>query len=344
MPSPTPTPAAHGTFIFVSGVATSGQPTDGYRLNSDGTLTQIPGSPFAFNGLMAASGGFLMVASTHTLTSYKVDPATGIPSIAGNAVVSSTSAITADAQDVYVAGTTPDNTSNVIYSFSIAGSGALTPLSGSPFLFGGACFFCDNPDSLAVNKNFLAVGGVGFHSVGDFSVFPRSANGTLGNAQGLGTDEQGAVAIQHPTGNVAFAIDGSLGAINSYHIDSTGKPAAGSTLFSGTSGFMDEIIDATGKFLLSVDSSGVVHVFTIDSATAAFSQIGTSESAGNGALQIAMDPSGRFVIVTQSSNQATPPPPDQITVFTFDPASGAMKKLQSYPVGKLPFRIAIVTE
>jgi len=57
-----------------------------------------------------------------------------------------------------------------------------------------------------------------------------------------------------------------------------------------------------------------------------------------------MDPSGRFVIVAQSSFLGSPPAPDQITVFTFDPATGAMKKLQSYPVGKAPGRITIVSE
>ena len=108
---------------------------------------------------------------------------------------------------------------------------------------------------------------------------------------------------------------------------------------------MDEVVDPTGKFLLAIGSTGVVHVFSINPATAAISQIGTSESVGSGANLIAMDPSGRFVMVTQASNQGTPPPPDQITVFTFDPATGAMKKLpKSYPVGKLPARITVVAE
>jgi 6-phosphogluconolactonase (cycloisomerase 2 family) len=103
-------------------------------------------------------------------------------------------------------------------------------------------------------------------------------------------------------------------------------------------------VDPTGKFLLGVDGNGTVHVFTLDSATATFGHIGTSEPAGNGANLMAIDPSGRFVIVAQSSNLALSAPPDQITVFTFDPVSGAMKKLQSYPVSKSPARIAIVAE
>ena len=85
------------------------------------------------------------------------------------------------------------------------------------------------------------------------------------------------------------------------------------------------------------DTTGVVHIFTVG-ANAALSQIGTSESAGSGADRIAIDPSGRFVIVVQAS-------PDQLTVFSFDPASAAMKKLPgTNPVGKLPVRIATVSE
>lgn len=285
-----------------------------------------------------------MVASGSTLSSYKVDPATGVPAKAGSAAVASAIAIAADTKDVYVSGTTADNTNNVIYGFSVATTGTLTPLPGSPFLFSPICIFCDEAVSLDLNNSFLAVGGVGFHSVGDFTVYSRAASGVLGKAQGLGTEEQGAVTIQHPTGNVAFAIDGSIGSVSSYLIDSTGKPAVKNDLFSGVSTFVDEKIDATGRYVLVLDQSGVVHVLTIDSATAAISQIGTSETAGNGADSIAIDPTGRFVIVAQSSNSATPAPPDQITVFTFDPATGAMKKLQSYPVSRAPFRITIVAE
>jgi 6-phosphogluconolactonase (cycloisomerase 2 family) len=98
------------------------------------------------------------------------------------------------------------------------------------------------------------------------------------------------------------------------------------------------VVDPTGKFLLALDTTGVVHIFTIG-ANAALSQIGTSESVGSsGTSRIVIDPSGHFVMVVQAS-------PDQIVVFTFDPASAAMKKLPaSYPVGKLPVRVAVVSE
>lgn len=285
-----------------------------------------------------------MVANSTTLSAYAIDPATGKPAIAGNGAVAATAALAADAQDVYVAGQSSDGANNVIYGFSVSPTGVLTALPGSPFLLSGACDLCNQPVSITMNNSFVVVGTSGFHGAGGILVLPRAASGTLGTPQPGGQEEQSALTIQRPNGNAAFGIDGTLGAIQPYTIDSTGKPTAAPLVFpSSSSSFIDETVDVTGKFLLVLDGS-VVHVFSIDASIANISQIGTSESIGQGGGFINMDPSGHFVIVGQSSNLGTPPPPDQITVLTFDPASGAMKKLQSYPVGKMPFRSAIITE
>jgi hypothetical protein len=204
--------------------------------------------------------------------------------------------------------------------------------------------FCSLLSNFVLNNNFLISGYEGEHDSGGIAVYSRDNHGDLGPIGGGGLEGQVAAAIQHPSGNVAFSLDTGMGAVHSYLLDPVGKTAAGMTVDVSSFGMMDEIVDATGKFLLMVDASGKVHVFTIDSATASFSQVSASEPAGNGAHLITMDPSNRFIIVAQSSNQAIPAPPDQITVFTFDPASGATKKLQSYPVGKLPYHMSIVAE
>jgi len=92
-----------------------------------------------------------------------------------------------------------------------------------------------------------------------------------------------------------------------------------------------------------VDNAGVVHVFSIAPADGSVSQIGTSEAAGNGATEIAIDPSGHFVIVTQSATGTNlPSTANQLTVFTFDPVSGAMKKLQSYPQPNTPGKVIVI--
>jgi Lactonase, 7-bladed beta-propeller len=329
-PSPTPAPAAHGTFVYVNDSGSGGTRTNGYRLNADGTLTALAGSPFPVTGEMASAGNFLVFASGNSVSSYQIDAAGGGLTKVGSGTLSQAIAVAADASNVYIAGNlTPAGSGTGIYGFALAGNGALTALAGSPFFFAGGCFFCDVPLALQLNNSFLIQGGVGFHGVGDFTVYPRTAGGVLGKAQILGADAEDRVAIQHPTGNFAYALDLSDGSLTEFTISAGGKPTGGTPIF--TSGG-DIAVDSTGRFLLEADITGVVNVFSIDPASGAFSQVGTSEAAGNGAFGISMDPSGRFVIVSQSSSTTNlPGAMNQITVFTFDPATGGIKKMNSYP-------------
>jgi hypothetical protein len=343
-PNPSPTPAAaHGTFVYfsTSTVSANASSTTGYRLNPDGTLAPLAGSPFAVSGNLAAAGGFLAASTPTTIFTYQVDPASGALTQAGSGSVTGGGAIAADAKDVYVTGNIPANTSTGIYGFALSGNGALTALPGSPYTFTSVCDFCDVPFALALNNNVLIQGGTGFHTVGDFTTYARNADGSLGKAQILGTDAEERVAIQHPTGNFSYALNIDDSSLNEFTIGAGGKPTPGAQLFTGSG--EDMAIDPTNKFLLVVDNAGVVHVFAISPADGSVSQIGTSEAAGNGATGIAMDPSGRFVIVTQSATGTNlPSTANQLTVFTFDPASGTMKKLQSYPQPNTPGAVVVI--
>jgi 6-phosphogluconolactonase (cycloisomerase 2 family) len=342
-PNPTPTPAAHGTFVYfsTSTVNANASSTTGYRLNPDGTLVPLAGSPFAVSGNLAAAGSFLAASSGSTVSTFNVDPATGVLSPAGSGSANGADAIAADARDVYVSGNIPANNSTGIYGFAISATGALTPLAGSPYTFDTACDFCDQPFALALNNNVLIQGGTGFHGVGDFTTYARGADGVLGKAQILGTDAEERVAIQHPAGNFSYALNIDDSSLNEFTIGAAGNATPGALLFTGSG--QDMVIDPTNKFLLVVDNAGVVHVFAINPADGSVSQIGTSETAGNGATGIAMDPTGRFVIVTQSAlGTNLPSTANQLTVFTFDPASGAMKKLQSYPQPNTPSKAIFV--
>jgi 6-phosphogluconolactonase (cycloisomerase 2 family) len=103
------------------------------------------------------------------------------------------------------------------------------------------------------------------------------------------------------------------------------------------------VVHTSNKFLLVPDLSGVVHVFSIDPATGAPSQIGTSEPAGNGTGGLIMDPSGRFIFVVQGANPNFPGSTNQITEYSFDPGNGAMKKLRVFPQPGSPEGIVIIT-
>ncbi|HEV7551645.1 MAG TPA: beta-propeller fold lactonase family protein [Candidatus Angelobacter sp.] len=336
--TPTPTPAAaHGTFVYFNNSASQ---VTGYRLNPDGTLSPLAGSPFTINGALAAAGSFLAVSSGSTVSTYMVDSSSGALTNTGSAAVVQASGITADARNVYVSGSIPASTSTGVYGFALAANGALTPLAGSPYVFTQACDFCDVPFALALNNNFLIQGGVGFHGVGDFTVYPRGAGGVLSKAQILGTDAEESVTIQRPAGKFAYALNTDDFSLNEYTIDASGKPSPGMQMFFN--GAQNITIDTTGKFLLLVDNTGVVHVLTIDPSNGNFSQIGTSEAAGSNPGGMAMDPSGHFIFVPQAANPNFAGSTNQITVFTFDPATGMVKKLQPFPQPGPPGGVVVI--
>ncbi|HEY2117467.1 MAG TPA: beta-propeller fold lactonase family protein [Candidatus Angelobacter sp.] len=333
--TPTPTPAAaHGTFVYVSNAssATSTAQLTGYRLNADGTLALLPNSPFTVNGFPSGTpaGNFLVTASGNMVFTYAVDPASGALTLAGSAAVVGAGGIVTDSKNIYVSGNIPASNSTGIYGFAVSANGMLTSLAGSPYVFTQACDLCDVPFALALNNNFLIQGGVGFHGVGDFTVYPRGAGGVLGKAQILGTDAEESVTIQRPTGAISYALNTDDFSLTEFTIGPSGTAAIGAQTFIDTQP-EDILIDNTGRFLLVLDLTGVVHVFSINPGNGNFSQIGTSEAAGNGAGGIVMDPSGHFVFMTQGANPNFPGSVNQITVYTFDPATGAMKKLQIYP-------------
>lgn len=175
--TPTPTPAAaHGTFVYVNNTTS----VTGFRLNPDGTLSQLAGSPFAIQGFISTTGSFMLVFSGTSISTYQVDPASGVPSFVSNVNVPGASGGVGDAHNLYVQGNIPNSNLIGFYGFAISSSGMLTPVAGSPFVFGQACDFCDAPESMALNDNFLIVGGVGFHGVGDFTVYARGPGGVLG--------------------------------------------------------------------------------------------------------------------------------------------------------------------
>jgi hypothetical protein len=313
----------------------------GFRMNPDGTLSQLAGSPFAIQGFISTAGSFLLVFSGTSVSTYQVDPASGVPSFVSSVSVPGASGGIADAQNLYVEGNIPNGNLIGFYGFAISAGGMLTPVAGSPFPFGQACDFCDVPDSLALNNNFLIVGGVGFHGVGDFTVYARGPGGVLGPAQILGTDAQESVTIQNPSGSFAYALDTSDFLLSEFTISASGKATPGAQL--NLDNPQQVVVHTSNKFLLVPDLSGVVHVFSINPATGAPSQIGTSEPAGNGTGGLIMDLSGRFIFVVQGANPNFPGSTNQITEYSFDPGNGAMKKLRVFPQPGSPEGIVIIT-
>ena len=80
------------------------------------------------------------------------------------------------AQDPTFVYTNNDRSPNSVSAFSVAASGALTPVPGSPFLTGGTGIggglFASNRITTAIVKDFLYAGNSGTNNVSAFSVNP----------------------------------------------------------------------------------------------------------------------------------------------------------------------------
>jgi DNA-binding beta-propeller fold protein YncE len=168
-----------GKFLFVSNLDSGSGDVSAYVINSDGSLTQVSGSPFATgsfsgpNGLavdpsgkflyVALSGSFQPPTQNNQIAVFSIDNNTGMltqvsgsPFTTGNGPVGI--AVTPDRKFLYTA----DSLDNTISGFSIdTASGNLTSLSGSPFTAGrGKFLFVANSADGTISSFGIGSSGV----------------------------------------------------------------------------------------------------------------------------------------------------------------------------------------
>jgi 6-phosphogluconolactonase len=243
----------------------------GYTIDAHlGTLTAIPGSPFATSTTTNTEGvaidptGQLVLvtssraaaAGTNFVTAYTLGtggvltPAPGGPSPAG--ALPGPIAVDPSSTFVYVGNEDGNSISAYILNHS---TGALTPVSGSPF---AGCA----PYSLAIDP---------------FSKFLYGAN---------------------------------LGSVCAYTINASGAltPVTGSPFFTGGTSPVWVAAEPSGKYLYAVNqNSNNVTGFSIDAGTGALTQIAQSPfSTGTMPVSMTIDPSGNFAyVVNQGSGNVT---------------------------------------
>jgi DNA-binding beta-propeller fold protein YncE len=98
---------------------------------------------------------------------------------------------------------------------------------------------------------------------------------------------------------------------------------------------------AQPTFLFLLEGKGVptgtIHVFTVNSSTGAITEVpGSPFNAGLNPAQLVVDPTGRFVYVTNEQSE-------DITAFSVDASSGALTELPGSPVsiGAMPIAAAV---
>ena len=320
-PTGTPPPSGGGSgsaggATFVYARTSSGQ-LAGFRLNSDGTLTALSGSPFTVPGnLVAGSSGHLFTSTGTQLLVYGIDPSSGALTAQGQASVASAGPIAASNGFVYVSGA--GNSNNwVVYSFAVSGNGTLTPV-GSPVTVAGSCELCVTPGNMTVDAKYVVVGlGGGEHGAGGIAVLARQADGSVTMSGSNGADTIASTSLDSAD-RAVYGVDVAVG----YILVSATNGQQLQSLFPQSGTFNGVTADRSGKFVVTTLTPNAVTTYSLNPAGTIGGQVSTTAAAGTTFVPV-LDKSGTLLVVQESSGLET---------FKFDPASGAVTHVQTTAV------------
>ena len=296
---------------------------DGFSINSStGMLTVVGGSPFPLGGTPPGAGGLTMFVSgggylyatdfnagkvagfTFNPSSGKLTPVPGSPFPAGNAPVQ---AVQEGLQSKFLYVSNLNDSAGGISGFTISqGTGALSPIPGSPFPTGSPGSF-PGPSSLGMsfNSKFLYVALVG----------TASANNKI----------------------AAFAIDPSSGGLT---------PVPGSPFVTGSDPLQMTLVPITlgpQGFLYTANvQDGTISAFTADDNTGVLTPVSGSPyaagtSVGGLAATVAATSSGSYFLY------AADPQAKNIRAYTIDGNTGALSPISGspFPAGTAPMLLTV---
>jgi len=297
--------AQQGSFLYVPGNTSVGRTIAGYSVDASGALVPIPGSPFpttndnattnAFPKTFAAdpSGRFLYVGMDETFLPF-IPPRIAVFAI------------------------------NPL-------SGALTPVSGSPFMVDSTAAPYITHITVSPTGRFLYLKYDSNALSSSDTIRVYAVNGTTGGltlvSGPIATGQQAGAVHVDPQGKFAYiwsngfgAFDGGShgGVLRTYTVDPTTgilSLVPGSRLATG--GNDDIVIDRAGRFAYIAKGTGV-GVYAIDSTTGTLTEIPGSPFPAGARLSVgvALDPAGQFVYMNDIDWQ--------LWVYRIDPTTGAL--------------------
>jgi 6-phosphogluconolactonase len=333
-----------------------------------GALSPVPGSPFAA-GLSPSSvavdpsGKFAYVAnqSSFNVSAYTIDgttgalsPVPGSPFAAGSFPRSV--AVDPSGKFVYVANECVPCSNGSVSAYTIDGTtGALSPVSGSPFAAGSF------PVSVAVDPSgkfaYVVNSGsnLGFRNVSAYTI--DGTTGALSPVSGspfaagsfpvsVAVDPSGKFAYVANECDIESVLCSLNGTVSAFTIDRTTgalSPVPGSPFAAGSFPF-SVAVDPSGRFAYVANLSGNVSAFTIDSTTGALGSVPSSPfAAGPSSLSVAVDPLGKFVYVANLCGNISCTGSGNVSAFTIDSTMGALSPVPGSPfaAGAFPFSVAI---
>lgn len=228
----------------------------------------------------------------------------------------------------------PDAASNNISAYSInVGTGALTPVPGSPFA-------ADTQPGAAVVTpagKYLFVGNAVSNNVSAYAI--NSSSGALtavGGSPFAGPANISSVATAS-SGQFLYVAGRFSGSISAYSINSSSGALAlisGSPFAAGA--YAQSIsVDPSGKFLYVTDNGFLrIYGFAINPTTGVLTPVAGSPFAvppGVNPIAAAIDPLNRFLYVIDAANNLPTAPFNQILVYGINTTSGVLTAVTGSP-------------
>ena len=317
---------------------------------TSGALNGIAGSPFlrssgAYAVAVAPSGRFGYVlgeTSTNEITAFSINATTGVPTqVAGSPFTLGETAnvhsmvITPSGKFIYVVG---DNPTGTIAALSIdAATGAVTPVTGSPFATG------DNPEFATIDPKgtLLYVTNDGSGEVWTYTIADDGTLTLLNKARAQQGGEQvalggGSASVIYTPKFAYVANQGSstvASSISAYTINAkNGKLSviSGSPFPDGAGTFAlanSVAVDPSGRFAYVANTAGSVAEYTINSSSGALAAIpGSPLTVGSTPTAVAVDPSGRFAYVTNGGSGSP-----FVSAYAINTSTGALTQISGSP-------------
>jgi 6-phosphogluconolactonase len=250
------------------------------------------------------------------------------------AASSGASAISFTPKFAYVA----NNVSNTVSAYSInPTSGALTPVTGSPFADGALpkAMTSDPTGRFVFAANECADSGCSsaLGSVSAYSVNPLTGAITPVAGSPFPAGQLVSSPAIDPTGRFLYVSNENDHTISGFAIDpSTGvlTTIVGSP-FPTFSGLLGLTMDPSSGFVFFTEAcstcapSQVISSTSLDPSSGAFGTGGAATAAGNFPISPAVHPSGKFIYVVNKNDNS-------LSGFSIDPTHGTMTPINGFPM------------